>query len=161
MQRARRVAPLRRLGTASLLLAVPIVLVITLWPNHLFMRAKPRVVQGLEWLHSHQLFEWLYWTRLEVLANIAMLVPVALLLTFALGARRWWMAVAMCVATSAGVEAVQYFMPGRVSSGLDVIANSLGAVVGALLAVGVEAIVVRERRASARRSARRWLAANG
>ena len=157
-QDARRIAPLRRVGTVGLLLAVPIVLVITLWPNHLFMRAKPRVVQGLEWLHAQQLFEWLYWTRLEVLANIAMLVPVALLLTFALGARRWWVAVAMCVAASVGVELVQSVMPGRVSSVLDIVANGLGAVIGALVAVGIEAIVVRGRRASARRSAQRWIA---
>ena len=157
VQNTRRIAPLRRLGSAGLLLAVPIVLVITLWPNHLFMRAKPRVVQGLEWLHSQQLFEWLYWTRLEVLANVAMLVPVALLLTFALGARRWWMAVAVCVAASVGVELAQSFMPGRVSSNLDIVANGLGAVIGALVAVGVEAIVVRGRRASARR----WIAASG
>ena len=66
----------------------------------------------------------------------------------------------MCIAASVGVEAAQYFMPGRVSSLLDVVANGLGAVAGALLAVGAEAIVVRGRRASARRSARRWLAAN-
>ncbi len=144
-----------------MLLVVPIVLVITLWPNHLFMRAKPRVVRGLEWLHSQQLFEWLYWTRLEVLANVAMLVPVALLLTFVLGARRWWMAVGICVAASIGVEAVQYLMPGRVSSILDVIANTLGAVIGALAAISIEVIAVRGRRASARRSARKWLAANG
>lgn len=158
---ARRIAPLRRLGSVGLLLGVPIVLVITLWPSHLFMSAKPRVVQGLEWLHARQLFEWLYWTRLEVLANVAMLVPVALLLTFALGARRWWMAVAMCVAASAGIEAVQYVMPGRVSSILDVIANGLGAVIGALVAVAIEAMVVRGRRASAQRSARRWIATDG
>ena len=161
VQHARRSAPLRRVGSVGLLLGVPIVLVITLWPSHLFMRAKPRVVQGIEWLHSQQLFEWLYWTRLEVLANVAMLVPVALLLTFALGARRWWMAVAMCVAASVGVELVQSFMPGRVSSNLDVIANGLGAVIGALLGVAIEAMVVRGRRASARRSARRWIASNG
>lgn len=161
MQRARRVAPLRRAASIGLLLAMPIVLVITLWPNHLLMLAKPRVVQGLEWLHSRQLLEWLYWTRLEVLANVAMLVPLALLLTLVLGARRWWLAVAMCIAASVGVEAVQYFMPGRVSSGRDVIANGVGAVIGSLIAVGVEAMVVRGRRASTRRSARRSLAANG
>jgi glycopeptide antibiotics resistance protein len=161
LQNARRVAPLRRLGNVGLLLAVPVVLLITLWPNHFFMRAKPRVVQGLEWLHAQQLFEWLYWTRLEVLANVAMLVPVAMLLTFVLGARRGWLAVAMCVAASVGVELVQYVMPGRVSSIVDVVANGLGAVIGALLAVAIEAMVVRGRRAAARRSARRWMAANG
>lgn len=139
---------MRRAGSIGLLIAVPVVLVITLWPNHLFMRAKPMVVRGLEWLHAHQLFEWLYWTRLEVLANVAMLVPVAMLLTFVLGARRWWLAVGLCVAASVGVEAMQLFMPGRVSSFVDVVANGIGSVTGSLLAVGAETIAVRGWRAA-------------
>lgn len=142
----RGAAPLRSVGVGGLLLAVPIVLTITLWPSHLFMGMKPQVVRGLEWMHERELVEWLYWTRLEVLANVAMLVPVALLLTFALGARRWWLAAAACIAGSIGVELVQHFMPGRVASVGDVVANGLGACVGALLAAGLEAIA-RARRA--------------
>jgi glycopeptide antibiotics resistance protein len=141
----RESAPLRAVGVGGLVLAVPIVLLITLWPSHLFMEVKPQVVRGLEWMHERELLEWLYWTRLEVLANVAMLVPVALLLTFALGARRWWLAVAACVAGSAGVELVQHFMPGRVASVGDVVANGLGACIGALLAAGALAVVARHR----------------
>lgn len=149
--------PLRRLGVAGLAVIAPLALLLTLWPTHLLLRAKPRVVRSIEWFHDRNLFEWIYWTRLEVLANVAMLVPIALLLTFVLGARRWWITVAVCAAASLGVEAVQFFMPGRVASVTDVVANSVGAVIGALLAVLIEAAVVRARRASMRRSARGWL----
>lgn len=139
--------PLRRLGVIGLAIALPVVLIVTLWPTHLLMEVKPQVVRGIEWFHDRQLFEWLYWTRLEVLANVAMLVPVALLLTFLLGARRWWVAVAICAAASLGVELVQHFMPGRIASVLDVVANGLGALFGAAIAAGIEVIVVRARRA--------------
>lgn len=151
--------PLRRLGIVGLAITAPLALLLTLWPTHLLMRAKPQVVRGIEWFHDRDLFEWIYWTRLEVLANVAMLVPIALLLTFVLGARRWWIAVALCAAASLGVELVQYSMPGRVASVLDVVANSLGALIGALLAAVIEVVVVRARRSSTRRSSRRSEAA--
>jgi len=150
---ARRSAPLRRAGGVGLWLVTPIALVMTLWPTQFFMIAKPRLLQGLEWLHDRDLFEWLYWNRLEVLANVVLLVPIALLLTLVLGARRWWLAIALCASASIGVEVVQHSMPGRVSSALDVAANGVGAVCGALLGVVIELVVVGVRRASARRSA--------
>lgn len=132
----------------GLAVTAPLALIVTLWPTHLLMPAKPRVVRGLEWLHERGLFEWLYWTRLEVLANVAMLVPIALLLTFILGARRWWATVAACVVASASIEIAQHFMPGRVASMRDIVANGLGALIGAVLAVGVEAAIARARRIS-------------
>lgn len=140
-----RAAPLRRLGIAGLALIIPVVLLVTLWPAHFLLRAKPRVTRGIEWLHARDLFDWLTWTRLEVLANVGMFVPVALLVTFVLGARRWWVTVAACTALSVAVELVQAFMPGRVAAVLDVIANGLGALLGALLAVTIEALVRRRR----------------
>lgn len=152
--RARR-APLRRLGIVGLLLGIPVVLVVTLWPTHFLLRAKPRVVRGIEWLQARDLADWLSWTRLEVLANVAMFVPLALLLVFVLGARRWWFAVALCVALSLGVEVVQHFLPGRVASVRDIVANGIGALLGALLAVAIEAVVRSVRRRSALAEAQR------
>lgn len=141
----RASAPLRGLGVLGLLLAVPLIALVTLWPSHLLLRIKPRVVRGLEWLHARELFDWLSWTRLEVLANVAMFVPLALVLVFALGARRWWLALALCLAATVGVELAQHAMPGRVASLQDVVANGLGAVVGVCVAAAAEALVRRAR----------------
>lgn len=140
------VAPLRRLGSVGLLLAVPVVLIVTLWPTHFLLQLKPRVVQALEWAHARGMFEWIYWTRLEVLANVAMFVPLAVLLTFVMGARRWWIVLGLCVVATVGVELTQHFMPGRVASVRDIMANSLGAVLGVVLAAVLERIVRRTRR---------------
>ena len=148
----RDVAPLRTVGALGLLLCVPVVLVVTLWPTHFLLRLKPRVVRGLEWLHARDLADWLTWTRLEVLANVAMFVPLALLLTFVLGARRWWITVGLCVAVSLGVELAQHAMPGRIASARDIVTNGLGAVLGVSLAIPVEAIVRRTQRASLRQA---------
>lgn len=140
----RASAPLRRFGVIGLLLAVPVVAIVTLWPTHWLLRAKPEVVRGIEWFHAREMFEWLYWTRLEVLTNVAMFVPLALLLVFALGARRWWIALGLCLAATVGIELVQHVMlPGRVASVKDVVANGIGAGIGVLLAVAIEAIVRR------------------
>lgn len=109
---ADRPAPLRRLGVVGLLLVVPVALLVTLQPIRAIL-AKPVVEDGLEWLHDRDLVEWLDWRRFEVLANVAMMVPIALLLTFALGGRRWWLALVICVTLSAAVEIVQGLIPGR------------------------------------------------
>ncbi|WP_413316672.1 VanZ family protein [Agrococcus sp. 1P02AA] len=147
---ARRAsAPLRHIGVIGLLLAVPVIALITLWPTHFLLRFKPRVVRGIEWLHDREMFEWIYWTRLEVLANVAMFVPLALLLTFVLGARRWWVALALCLALTVGIEAIQHFMPGRVASLKDVVANGTGAAIGVLLAALTERTLRFERRVAA------------
>ncbi len=143
--RAAHAAPLRRLGVVGLLLALPVVAVVTLWPTHWLLRIKPRVVQGLEWLHAHDMLEWVYWTRLEVLTNVAMFVPLAVLLVFVLGARRW-IVLGLCLAVTVGIELAQHlFLPGRVATVRDVVANGVGAGLGVLIGIGIEAIVRRGR----------------
>lgn len=136
-------APLRRLGLAALLALVPVVLLITLWPTHALLRFKPTVVRGLTWLHDRGIVEWLTWVRLEVLANVAMLIPVAFALACLLGGRRWLVAVAICTGLSVAVETVQFMMPGRIASPLDVVMNTIGALIGAGLAVALESLVRR------------------
>lgn len=139
----------RRAGLVGLAILLPIVLVTTLWPTHFLLRAKPAVVDALGRLHDRGALEWLTWVRLEVLANVAMLVPVALLLTLVLGARRWWIAALAGAAFSVAVELVQWTMPHRVASLLDIVANTAGAVVGALLGATIAALLgARRRRAS-------------
>lgn len=148
---ASAVAPLRRAGIIGLLLLVPVVLLITLWPTHALLRLKPVVVRGLTALHDRGILEPLTWVRLEVLANVAMLVPVALALVLAIGGRRWLLAVAACAGLSIAVELVQHTMPGRIASPLDVAANTAGALIGALLALALERWALA-RRARSRRA---------
>lgn len=83
-----------------------------------------------------------YWTMFDLLTNIAAYIPFGILVVFALYPRVRRMAAAL-LAIIAGaflsgtMEAVQNFLPSRVSSNLDLLTNAagvaIGAVIGALL----------------------------
>ncbi|MEO9325001.1 VanZ family protein [Nocardioides sp. C4-1] len=82
----------------------------------------------------------LTWTETEVLANIALFVPLGFLLTIATGSA--WVAVTLCALLSAGIEWMQLtLLPTRVPTLDDVVHNSLGGVVGAAVAVVCLALV--------------------
>jgi glycopeptide antibiotics resistance protein len=74
---------------------------------------------------------------LEVAANVAMFVPFGVL---ALTAYRWmrvWSATLAGLVTSGVIEGVQLFLPTRYSTVSDLVANTAGALLGALLVAGV------------------------
>ena len=94
-----------------------------------------QAVPGLDSLSS---------TTVEMVANVLLFVPVALL--FAAAAPRLpgvvvWL---ICTAASAAVETAQLVLPDRQSSLRDVVLNSAGAAIGVLL----HTLLVRRRRAS-------------
>ena len=72
---------------------------------------------------------------LEFCSNIAMFAPIGLLLVLLFGRRRWWAAVLICVAMTVFIESAQAFIPSRVSDPRDLLANSIGALVGILIAL--------------------------
>lgn len=72
--------------------------------------------------------------RWEFLLNVAMFVPLGLLLTLTFGARFFWVAALAAVAFTLSIEGLQQFIPSRVPDPRDLIANGLGGVVGALVA---------------------------
>lgn len=69
---------------------------------------------------------------IEFGANILMFVPLGFLLTLLL--RHHWYGVLLALALSAGVEIAQIVIPSRQPSLRDIIANVLGAALGAALA---------------------------
>lgn len=87
---------------------------------------------------------------IEFVANILLFVPLGFLLT-ALSPRPWW-GVVLAVTVSVGVELVQVLLPARLPSPRDVLANALGAGVGAMLA-GV--FIIRPARRGRRRATTR------
>lgn len=85
---------------------------------------------------------WLVFRVLEFSANIVMFVPFGVLVPLAFGrldGRVAWLTIAAGAGLSMAIELSQLVIPGRVSSVLDVVANTLGA------AVGVACVWVAER----------------
>jgi len=79
---------------------------------------------------------------LEFMANIAMFVPIGVLV--AVLTRHWWIAVVVGIALTCGIEFVQQFLPARYPEVRDILSNTLGTVIGAGLVAGPR--VMRRRR---------------
>lgn len=82
------------------------------------------------------LLAWIDFDVVEFTANILLFVPMGLLLALLLGRWRWWLALVLGMAATLTIEFVQLFLPARFSDPRDLLANTLGTVVGiALLAI--------------------------
>lgn len=86
---------------------------------------------------------WLDFGTVEFLANVALFVPIGLLLVLLLERRRWWLAILVGVVLTVAIEFVQQFLPSRVSDPRDLVANAIGTTLGVLLAVPITAIAQR------------------
>ena len=73
--------------------------------------------------------------ELSRLANIGLFLPLGMFLLLLVGTRHWFAALAAGIVLTSMIEAVQREIPGRVSDPRDVAANSIGMVVGIVLAV--------------------------
>jgi glycopeptide antibiotics resistance protein len=83
----------------------------------------------------------------EFLLNVGMFVPLGLFLVLLLGRRAWWLGILFGVGLTVVIEFVQQSLPSRVSDPRDLVANSIGAAVGVLLALVVTASKARRVRA--------------
>ena len=92
---------------------------------------------------------WITFNLVEFLANIAMFVPIGVLLVLIVGRRWWWLVTLAGFGLSSVIELIQIGMPTRVSDPRDVLANSLGALLGALLALALTAGTARRLRLAA------------
>lgn len=80
---------------------------------------------------------WLTFDTVEFLANVLLFVPLGALLTVRFGRRMWWLTLALGLATTLTIEFTQLFLPERVSDARDLLANTLGTVVGIALVAAV------------------------
>ena len=81
------------------------------------------------------LLAWIGYDVVEFTANIVLFVPMGVLLAELFGRGRRWLAVSLGIAASLVIEFVQLFEPARVSDARDIVANSLGTIIGVALVV--------------------------
>lgn len=91
-----------------------------------------RVIDGL---HRRGYAAWLDYDRAEFGLNIAMFVPIGMFLLLLFGAGLWWLAGIMSFAMTAAIEFAQHYVPGRVPDDRDLVANTVGALIGIVVAL--------------------------
>lgn len=118
---------------------VAVVLCITQWPTPPDPNGQGWLKGALDWLHGIGLPTAVDLGVVEPLANVAMFVPLGLLLPTATRLRPW-LAIGVGAAFSTLIECSQLvFLPDRVASVLDVVMNTLGAAIGAVVVLAVRA----------------------
>ncbi|GAA3896138.1 hypothetical protein GCM10022381_42010 [Leifsonia kafniensis] len=121
---------------------VLVVLLATMWPTPLDQGYQASIQKFLEVLHRTGVPEWFGYSKLEFSANVLMFVPLGFLVVMILPTKVWWLALIVCPALSVAIELSQaVFLSARFATVLDVIANSIGAIVGGFFAVVLRAVV--------------------
>lgn len=119
---------------------IVVVATILLWPTPVDDDAGPAIFAIISFFHGLG-WTWFGYAALEITANVLLFIPLGVLLVVCLPRRRWWLAIVIGVGASLAGEAVQaLLLPERVASANDVVANSIGTVLGVSAAVMVRAL---------------------
>ena len=131
-----------RVVSVLILLYLVFVLLVTLWPTTVDKPIDPYLIKFLDTLHQHGVPDFVNYNFVEFTANVLFFVPVGFFGGLLMPYRLQWLAVVLGGVLSCGIELSQkLFLPGRVASLGDVLANTSGAVVGCVVAALVRAAI--------------------
>ncbi|MDQ0574570.1 VanZ family protein [Agromyces albus] len=140
-------ASMRRPAAVALVIYGALTAVVGFFPTPVDRGAAPLIWRALAALHRRGVPDWFNYDFIEFGANIALFVPFGALAVFATGRRRVWLAVLAGAGASVVIELGQsLLLPARFPSALDVLANTIGTVIGA--AIGYSALALRTPRHS-------------
>ncbi|MGN7200857.1 VanZ family protein [Arthrobacter sp. SAFR-044] len=115
-------------------MAVPLALV-AFWPSPVDKPVSGQLAATLRFLHHHGVPGWFDYNFVEAAANIALLIPVGFVAALAFPHKKWWQIGAFGMFISGCIELGQFlFLHDRFASSSDVITNTSGAIIGALMA---------------------------
>lgn len=121
-----------RITFAAALLYLVAVALIVFWPTPVDRPASGQLHTVLDWLHQRGLPEFIGYNKVEFAANIAMFIPMGYIAATWL--KKVWLGVIVGALASCLIELGQeVLLPERYATGLDVLANTTGAGLGAAL----------------------------
>jgi len=116
-------------------MVVPLAL-IAFWPTPVDQPVSGQLSTVLNFLHHHGIPRWFNYDFVEKSANVGLFLPVGFVAALAFPNKRWWQIGAFGMLMSACIELGQFlFLHSRFASPSDVMTNTSGAVIGALVAL--------------------------
>ncbi|QDG68915.1 VanZ family protein [Pseudarthrobacter sp. NIBRBAC000502772] len=120
------------------------------WPSPVDAPVQGDLSGFLKFLHGRGIPGWFNYQFVEASANVMLFIPLGAVASLAYDGKRWWQIGAFGLIVSGVMELGQLlFLHNRFASALDLVTNTGGAVIGALLVAA----------ALKRLQARRWSAA--
>ncbi|MET3721626.1 VanZ family protein [Arthrobacter sp. UYEF21] len=121
----------------SVLIAMLVLLaVIAFWPSPVDAPVHGQLADVLKFLNAHGIPSWFNYQFVEASANVVLFVPFGAVASLAFTEKRWWQIGALGLLISGLMElGQQLFLHNRFASPLDIVTNTGGAVIGALLAL--------------------------
>lgn len=111
---------------------------IAFWPNPVDQPVQGQLASVLNFLHRHGIPKWVNYKFVEASANVALFVPIGLVSSLAFPSWPWWRIGLFGLLISCCMELGQLlFLHDRFPSALDLVTNTSGSVIGALLAAAV------------------------
>ena len=115
-------------------LAIPLAF-IAFWPSPVDKPVSGQLAAVLTFLHRHGIPSWFNYSFVEASANVVLFIPVGFAAALAFPSKRWWQIGAFGMLLSGCIELGQFlFFHDRFASVSDIVTNTSGAVIGALLA---------------------------
>jgi glycopeptide antibiotics resistance protein len=116
---------------------VPLAL-IAFWPSPVDQPVRGQLASALKFLHSHGILAWFNYQFLEASANVALFIPLGSVAAMAYPKRPSWQIGIFGLVVSGSIELGQLlFLHNRFASALDLVTNTGGSVIGALLVAAV------------------------
>ncbi|MGN7147491.1 VanZ family protein [Arthrobacter sp. SAFR-179] len=113
---------------------IPLALV-AYWPSPVDQPISGQLTAVLHFLHGHGIPGWFNYQFVEAVANVVLFVPVGFVGALSFSEQRWWQIGAFGLLISGCIELGQLlFLHDRFASPSDIVTNTSGAIIGALLA---------------------------
>ena len=121
-----------RLAFAAYLIGLAVV---GFWPTPVDKPIQGTIASVLRHLQGLGLPGWFDYHFVEASANLAMFIPFGILIAMVLPHRAWWWLAGLALLASSCMELGQLlFVTNRFPSPVDVVTNTLGAVIGIIAA---------------------------